>query len=74
MSKSVKMQWIEEYATMIKTDGNRYMQAWRNYETGTYHLEAGYEGLGRDWHQTYDTLPELRQEMGDLRHWVQGNL
>lgn len=70
-TKSVKMQWLDSGATLSYTDGDRFHKAWREFETGTYHYQAGYEGLGVDWRAEFDTLEELRSEMGDLRHWSQ---
>ena len=41
--------------------------------TGYYHMTAGWVGMPSDWYQDFNTLEELRAEMGDLRHWVINN-
>lgn len=73
-SKSKKInQIIENYEMMQSTKSTgRYAQAWRDIETGTYHLQAGYEGMPADYAEEHDTVLELEASMrdfADLRKW-----
>ena len=71
-NKSVKLQWIEGYVCMTRLYKETGMQAkvWRHYETGVYFYVCGYPDDMPSFRASCDTLDELHEEMGDLRHWV----
>lgn len=68
-NKSVKMGWIETYSTLIKEDGDKFEKAWREYDGDKFFFSFGttWGGVTRTFE--FDTVAELRGEMGDLRSW-----
>lgn len=78
MRKSVKMQQIKDGAILMKMEGDRFHKVYyaSEYDYGDieekiYVYICGYDDLGEDWRAEYETLEELRNEMGDLRRWSQ---
>lgn len=68
--KSKKLQAVEQYNPLRKTNGQRWHRAFKNYETDLYIIEWGYEGTNADLQEEFESLAELRSAMGDLRKWV----
>lgn len=75
MSKSIKINtYVSGYEGLqCNLKNGRFIKAWRELETGKYLLHAGYEGMGVDYREEWDTLAELETSMrkvANLRHWV----
>lgn len=76
MSKSVKInKYVEGYEGLQWNNRKtgRFCKAWKQIETGTYLLQAGYDGMGVDYREEWDTLEELETSMrkvANLRSWV----
>lgn len=79
MSKSKKINCINDLQTLTVNQGSRYFIAWREDihtedETETvYHLDAGYDGMPADYNEKHDTLQSLEasmREVANLRCWT----
>lgn len=71
---SKKLERIENFETFQASKATgRYCNAWKDIETGIYHLNAGYEGMPADYaeeHETLTSLAESMRDFADLRHWT----
>lgn len=74
MSKSVKINQLKNGGpTFVCNLGERFYKVWYNFETETYWMNWGTDGLGVDGRDEYETIEETEREMrkiANLRHWV----
>lgn len=74
MSKSLKINQLSSGGpTLICNRGERFFKVWKDFETQTWRMNWGTDGLGVDGVDEYTTIEETEREMrkiANLRHWV----